>query len=190
MFFGPGTWPKRKRRYHRWNAPSSSSTRTASRAPSTTSRPISRSRHRHRSIPGTGQPIGPDDLAPLFPMELIKQVVSTDREIEIPDPVREAYALYRPSPLYPRAPARAGARYAGAHLLQVRGRQPGRQPQAQHRHRPGVLRQAGGRDPLRDRDRRRPVGQRARVRRLASSGSRSRSTWSAPATTRSRTDAS
>ena len=50
--------------------------------------------------PGTGNPIGPDDLAPLFPMELIKQVVSTEREIEIPEPVREAYALYRPSPLY------------------------------------------------------------------------------------------
>ncbi len=50
--------------------------------------------------PGTGQPIGPGDLAPLFPMELIKQVVSTDREIEIPDEVRDAYALYRPSPLY------------------------------------------------------------------------------------------
>ncbi|HYI21382.1 MAG TPA: TrpB-like pyridoxal phosphate-dependent enzyme [Candidatus Limnocylindrales bacterium] len=50
--------------------------------------------------PGTGQPIGPADLAPLFPMELIKQVVSTDREIEIPDPVRDAFALYRPSPLY------------------------------------------------------------------------------------------
>jgi len=50
--------------------------------------------------PGTGQPIGPQDLAPLFPMELIKQVVSTDREIEIPEPVRQAYALYRPSPLY------------------------------------------------------------------------------------------
>jgi tryptophan synthase beta chain len=50
--------------------------------------------------PGTGQPIGPGDLAPLFPMELIKQVVSTDREIEIPGPVREAYALYRPSPPY------------------------------------------------------------------------------------------
>src|SRR5215212_604284 len=50
--------------------------------------------------PGTGQPIGPGDLAPLFPMELIKQVVSTDREIEIPEQVRDAYALYRPSPLY------------------------------------------------------------------------------------------
>jgi tryptophan synthase beta chain len=50
--------------------------------------------------PGTGQPIGPADLAPLFPMELIKQVVSQDREIEIPEPIRTAYALYRPSPLF------------------------------------------------------------------------------------------
>jgi tryptophan synthase beta chain len=50
--------------------------------------------------PGTGQPIGPGDLAPLFPMELIKQVVSTEPEIEIPEPVRDAYRLYRPSPLY------------------------------------------------------------------------------------------
>ncbi|HEY7525138.1 MAG TPA: TrpB-like pyridoxal phosphate-dependent enzyme [Candidatus Limnocylindrales bacterium] len=50
--------------------------------------------------PGTGQPVGPDDFAPLFPMALILQEVSQDREIEIPDPVREAYALYRPSPLY------------------------------------------------------------------------------------------
>jgi tryptophan synthase beta chain len=50
--------------------------------------------------PGTGQPIGPGDLAPLFPMELIKQVVSTERYIEIPDEVRDAYRLYRPSPLF------------------------------------------------------------------------------------------
>jgi tryptophan synthase beta chain len=50
--------------------------------------------------PGTGQPIGPDDLAPLFPMALIGQEVSAEREIEIPEPVRDAYALYRPSPLY------------------------------------------------------------------------------------------
>ena len=49
--------------------------------------------------PGTGQPIGPADLAPLFPMALIGQEVSAEREIEIPDPVREAYRLYRPSPL-------------------------------------------------------------------------------------------
>jgi len=50
--------------------------------------------------PGTGQPIGPDDLAPLFPMALIGQEVSTDREIEIPKPVRDIYRQWRPSPLY------------------------------------------------------------------------------------------
>jgi tryptophan synthase beta chain len=50
--------------------------------------------------PGTHQPIGPDDLAPLFPMALIGQEVSSEREIEIPEPVRDAYRLYRPSPLY------------------------------------------------------------------------------------------
>ena len=50
--------------------------------------------------PGTGQPIGPDDLAPLFPMALIGQEVSTDRDIEIPEPVREVYRQWRPSPLF------------------------------------------------------------------------------------------
>ncbi len=50
--------------------------------------------------PGTLQPIGPDDLAPLFPMSLILQEVSMDHEIEIPDPVRQVYAQWRPSPLY------------------------------------------------------------------------------------------
>jgi tryptophan synthase beta chain len=50
--------------------------------------------------PATLEPIGPADLAPLFPMALILQEVSQDREIEIPEPVREAYTLYRPSPLY------------------------------------------------------------------------------------------
>lgn len=50
--------------------------------------------------PGTKQPIGPDDLAPLFAMELIKQEVSQEREIEIPRPVREVYAQWRPTPLF------------------------------------------------------------------------------------------
>jgi tryptophan synthase beta chain len=49
--------------------------------------------------PMTHQPLGPADLAPLFPMSLILQEVSTEREIEIPAPVRDAYATYRPSPL-------------------------------------------------------------------------------------------
>jgi len=50
--------------------------------------------------PGTGEPIGPDDLAPIFPMELIKQEVSQERWIEIPDEVQRIYRLWRPSPLY------------------------------------------------------------------------------------------
>jgi tryptophan synthase beta chain len=50
--------------------------------------------------PGTLQPLGPDDLAPLFPMSLIAQEVSTEREIEIPEPVRDVYRQWRPSPLF------------------------------------------------------------------------------------------
>jgi tryptophan synthase beta chain len=50
--------------------------------------------------PGTLKPIGPQDLAPIFPMELIKQEVSQERWIEIPEPVRDIYRLWRPSPLY------------------------------------------------------------------------------------------
>jgi len=50
--------------------------------------------------PGTGQPIGPADLAPLFPMALIGQEVSQDRTIEIPDEVRDVYRLWRPTPLF------------------------------------------------------------------------------------------
>jgi tryptophan synthase beta chain len=49
--------------------------------------------------PVTYQPVGPDDLAPLFPMGLIMQEVSRERFIEIPEPVRDIYRLYRPSPL-------------------------------------------------------------------------------------------
>ncbi|MEO6042310.1 MAG: pyridoxal-phosphate dependent enzyme, partial [Tepidiformaceae bacterium] len=49
--------------------------------------------------PGTHQPIGPEALAPLFPMELIKQEVSTERYIAIPEEVREIYKIWRPSPL-------------------------------------------------------------------------------------------
>ncbi len=49
--------------------------------------------------PGTMQPIGPADLAPLFPMALIMQEVSQERYIEIPEPVRDVYRLWRPTPL-------------------------------------------------------------------------------------------
>lgn len=50
--------------------------------------------------PGTKQPVGPDDLAPLFPMQLILQEVSAERYIEIPDQVRDIYRVWRPSPLF------------------------------------------------------------------------------------------
>ena len=50
--------------------------------------------------PGTGQPIGPDDLAPLFTMAAIMQEVSAERQIDIPEPVRDIYRQWRPSPLH------------------------------------------------------------------------------------------
>jgi tryptophan synthase beta chain len=50
--------------------------------------------------PGTLQPVTPDFLSVLFPMSLIMQEVSTDRWIEIPEPVREIYKLWRPTPMY------------------------------------------------------------------------------------------
>jgi tryptophan synthase beta chain len=50
--------------------------------------------------PGTGQPIGPADLEPIFPMAIIAQEVSTERWIEIPEPVRNIYRMWRPSPLF------------------------------------------------------------------------------------------
>jgi tryptophan synthase beta chain len=50
--------------------------------------------------PGTHQPVGPDDLAPLFPMALIGQEVSQDRYVDIPGEVIDVYKMWRPTPLY------------------------------------------------------------------------------------------
>src|ERR1041385_5942903 len=50
--------------------------------------------------PGTMQPAGPADLTPIFPMSLIEQEVATSPEVEIPEEVRDAYRLCRPTPLY------------------------------------------------------------------------------------------
>ena len=114
--------------------------------------------------PGTRQPVGPDDLAPLFPMALIAQEVSGDRYIAIPEEVLDVYRLWRPTPLL-RArrlekdlgtPARIYYKYEGG--------SPAGLAQAQHRRAAGVLQRGRGRDPADHRDRRRPVGQRARVR--------------------------
>ena len=50
--------------------------------------------------PGTGEPVGPDDLTPIFPMPLIEQEVSQESYIDIPDEVLEKYLIWRPTPLY------------------------------------------------------------------------------------------
>src|SRR5438093_10161676 len=50
--------------------------------------------------PGTGEPVGPDDLAPLFPMQIILQEVATDRHVAIPEEVRSVYRQWRPTPLF------------------------------------------------------------------------------------------
>jgi tryptophan synthase beta chain len=50
--------------------------------------------------PGTGQPVGPDDLAPLFPIDLILQEVSEEPEVSIPDEILDIYTLWRPTPLH------------------------------------------------------------------------------------------
>jgi len=71
--------------------------------------------------PGTKRPVGPADLAPLFPMALIQQEVTRERWVEIPEPVREVYKLWRPTPLYRarrlekalRTPARIFYKYEG-----------------------------------------------------------------------------
>ena len=65
--------------------------------------------------PGTREPIGPDALAPIFPMGLIAQEVSQERWIEIPDEVRDIYRLYRPSPMF-RARAFEEALDTPAHI--------------------------------------------------------------------------
>jgi len=72
--------------------------------------------------PQTGKPAGPEDLSAIFPMELIKQEMSTERWIEIPEEVRELYRLWRPSPLCRASrlekaldtPARIYYKYEGA----------------------------------------------------------------------------
>jgi tryptophan synthase beta chain len=50
--------------------------------------------------PGTLQPVGPDDLAPLFPMELIRQEVTGESYVDIPGEVIDVYKLWRPTPLF------------------------------------------------------------------------------------------
>ena len=115
--------------------------------------------------PGTREPIGPEMLAPLFPMELIKQEVSAERFIEIPEPVREAYRIYRPSPLI-RA---LGLERALDTPARIYYKNEGVSPAGSHKPNTAVAQayynQAEGIQPPDDRDRRRPVGERPGLRR-------------------------
>jgi tryptophan synthase beta chain len=84
----------------------------------------------------------------LFPEALIRQEISAEREIEIPEPVRAILRQWRPTPLVPGAAARAGARHPGADLLQVRGREPGGSHKPNTAVAAGLLQQAGGHQAL------------------------------------------
>ena len=129
--------------------------------------------------PGTREPIGPDALAPIFPAGLIAQEVSQERMDRNPGRGARHLPSLPAEPDVPRARIRGGARHAGAHLLQVRARQPGRQPQAEHRDHAGVGQQTGRGEAAGDRDRRRASGA-ARSRAPASSWASSAwSTWCA-----------
>ena len=93
--------------------------------------------------PATGTPMGFDDLRPVFCDELIRQELDNDtREIPIPQEIRDFYKMYRPSPLV-RAYC-LEEKLPRQDLLQVRGQQHLRLPQAEQRHRPGLLRQEPG----------------------------------------------
>ena len=95
--------------------------------------------------PGTKQPIGPADLEPLFPMALILQEVSTEREIEIPEPVRDIYRMWRPSPLVRARRLEQALGTPAKIYFKIRRRLAGRLAQAEHggRRRPGTTKQAG-----------------------------------------------
>ena len=107
--------------------------------------------------PATHKPVGPDDLKAIFPMELIRQEVTTDRYVDIPEEVRDVLRLWRPSPLY-RAHRLEKFLKTPGDLLQVGRRQPGREPQDQHFDSAGLLQHEGRDGTDCDRNRGRAVG--------------------------------
>ena len=109
--------------------------------------------------PATKEPVGPDDLAPLFPMALIAQEVSAEPWIDVPGRGARRAAAVAADAARAGPAARAGARHAGAHLLQGRVGLARGLAQAQHRGAAGVLQPGRGRHPAHDRDRRRASGE-------------------------------
>ena len=137
--------------------------------------------------PADGKPVPLEAFTPLFPMGLLEQEVSQQREITIPDEVLKVYSLFRPDPAHQGEVPGGGAGNPGHDLLQERKRDAHGQPQAEHGHPAGLLQQEGGREEARHGDRARGSGE-ARSRSPARiSTSTSTSSWSAPPTSRSRT---
>lgn len=137
--------------------------------------------------PGTHQPIGPEDLAPLFPMSLIAQEVSTEREIEIPDPVRDIYRLWRPTPLYRAARLEKALDLPSG--VRIFYKYEGTNPAGSHKPNTAVPRRITTRKPAPGASRPRPAPANGVVRwrwPARFSTSISRSTWSRCPTSRSR----
>jgi hypothetical protein len=114
--------------------------------------------------PGTKEPMPPEALEAIFPKNLIEQEISAEKYIEIPEPVRDIYALWRPTPLL-RAVRLEKALNTPAHIYyKYEGRQSRRQPQGQHLRAAGVLQQNRRHQAARHGNRRGPVGFVAGVR--------------------------
>ena len=135
--------------------------------------------------PGTGQPIGPDDLAPLFPMAVIGQEVSQDAEIEIPEPIRDVYRLWRPLYRAHRLEQALGTRSRIFYKYEV-------SPAGSHKPNTAIAQAYYVKEDGRKRIATRPApasGAALSPSRASCSGSSARSTWSGSRTSRSRTAA-
>ena len=88
-----------------------------------------------------GKPIGPDALAPVFPMNLIEQEVSTDRWIDIPEEIMGYLKLWRPTPLYRARRLEKALGTPAKIYYKNEGVSPRRKPQAQYRCCPGLVQQ-------------------------------------------------
>jgi tryptophan synthase beta chain len=140
------------------------SARTRCRPAGTTSSTTCPRRPRPTLHPGPGSRSGPDDLAALFPMDLIEQEVATEQYIDIPPEVLDVYRLWRPSPLY-RAHRLEAALGTPAHIYyKYEGVSPAGLAQAQHLGAAGVLQRQGRHQEAHHRDRRRAVGHLAGLR--------------------------
>ncbi len=95
--------------------------------------------------PGTLQPVGPDDLAPLFPVALIGQEVTQDRYVPIPEDVLDVYRLWRPTPLYRARRLEKDLGTPAKIYYKYEGGSPAGLAQAQHRRAAGLLQRGRGR---------------------------------------------